>query len=133
MGMIAKPVANIPLTAPGAPGMLRALKGCRFEPAVWLSRGKMYLIVVTANDPRTYRTIPGFYDVPDKGKVVFIKTFTLLQISAMSVARTWAIVYEAMEGDPPLDWTPDKQFDYRQYKIEEVVAEREKRVQVNAI
>jgi len=127
MGEISKPISNLPLTAPATPGMLREIKGCRFEPAVWLSREKFYLIVVTHYDPKTYRTIPGFYDVPDKGVVAFIVRFRPIQVSSISVAGMKAIVFEAIEGTPPIDWTPDKQFDFRKYRLESFAIQAQKR------
>jgi len=75
MGSIIRPTSNIPLTAPAIPGMLKELKGCCFNPPVWLGRGKLYLIVVTPNP--AYQTIAGFYEVPDKGIVTYIKDFKL--------------------------------------------------------
>lgn len=119
MGSIIKPVANLPLTAPGIPGMLKELKGCQFNPPVWLTRNRLYLIVVTPH--LVYQTIRGFYEVPDKGIVTFVKDFKLLQESMWSEARNHAFVFEAIEGDPPLDWTPKSQFDYRKYQIDQIV------------
>jgi len=133
MGEILKPVSNLPLTCPSTPGILRRLKGCRFEPGVWLARHKLYLIVVTQNPPELYQTISGFYEVPDKGIVAFIREFKPLQVSHRSEAGTRAIVYEAIEGDPPLDWKPEMQFDYRQYTIDKIVARRAERMKNNGV
>jgi len=119
MGQIIKPVANLPLTAPGIPGILKELKGCEFNPPVWLGRDRFYLIVVTPNP--FYQTIAGFYEVPDKGIVTFVKGFKFLQVSKWSASKNHAFVFEAIEGDPPLDWTPQSQFDYRKYQIDQII------------
>ncbi|MFZ2399008.1 MAG: hypothetical protein WAW31_10160 [Smithella sp.] len=123
MGSIIRPTSNIPLTAPAIPGMLKELKGCCFNPPVWLGRGKLYLIVVTPNP--AYQTIAGFYEVPDKGIVTYIKDFKLLQVSMWNEAMNRAFIFEAVEGDPPLDWKPESQFDYRKYQIDQIVLRRQ--------
>ena len=123
MGSIIRPTSNIPLTAPAIPGMLKELKGCEFNPPVWLARDKFYLIVVTPNP--AYQTIAGFYEVPDKGIVTYIKDFKLLQVSMWNEAMNRAFIFEAIEGDPPLDWKPESQFDYRKYQIDQIVLRRQ--------
>lgn len=123
MAEIIKPVANIPLTAPSLPGVLAELKGCMFNPPVTLNRDELYLIVVTP--AMAYRTIPGFYDVPDKGFVTFCRDFILVAASQVGRGRTRAFVFQAIEGEPPHDWVPDKGFDYRRYRVEQVIARQQ--------
>lgn len=123
MAEIIKPVANIPLTAPSTPGVLATLKGCPFNPPVTLNRNELYLIVVTPS--LAYRTVPGFYDVPDKGFVTFCRDFILVSASQLGPAKTRAFVFRAIEGTPPLDWVPDKAFDYRKYNIEQIIARQQ--------
>jgi len=110
MGQILKPVANIPLTAPSTPGKLPTIKGCVFNPPVYLDRGKLYLIVVSHR--RVYVPEKGFYDVPDKGHLTFIAGFKRIDVSHPNGAglRCWA--FEALEGHPPADWVPKAQGSY---------------------
>lgn len=95
-------VSHIPLTCPGSPGNIKMIKGCEFVPPVTLNRDCLYFIVVTFRDP--YIPQPGWYDVPEKGHVTWIKSFSLIQVSNPCLPqklRCW--VFEAFEGLPPIE------------------------------
>lgn len=133
MGQILKPVANIPLTCPSVPGKVTDIKGCKFTPAVFLNRGKMYFVVVTNKAkwfkwpegiPQTQERVQsyeragflvlqrGFYDVPDKGYLTFITDFKPYAKSERSIAGSTCYIFEALEGNPPADWVPNVQGRY---------------------
>jgi hypothetical protein len=96
-------VAHIPLTAVGqVPGTLGEIKGCKFFPPVTL---------VVVSHHKVYTPQPGWYDVPDKGYLTWVKGFRVVQVSKPNAAaefvpglgthRAW--VFEAIEGQPPVD------------------------------
>jgi len=94
-------VSNIPLTCPSTPGVLREIKGCQFVPPVFLNRDTLYFVVVT--NRLSYMPQSGWYDVPDKGYLTWIKAFQLLQVSYVSIAGSHARIYKAIEGEPPVE------------------------------
>lgn len=97
-------IANLALEAPEYGGTYPPIKGCVFNPPLYLETGRYYLIVVTSRFK--FVPVPGFYDAPTKGKLIWVKEFRLLGVSMPSPAwmRCWA--FEAIEGDPPADSIP---------------------------
>jgi hypothetical protein len=147
MSEIRKPIANVPLTTTSSPGILRGAKGCRFEPGLWLRKGEMYLMIMSQAEHVPYPPA-GFYDVPDLGRVAYVKYFKPYQRSeyrtvtaqdiiesagneeVLSRLRKWRMfVFQAFEGDPPNDFVPDANFDYKRANIDRMVAELERRLQ----
>jgi hypothetical protein len=160
MPELIKPVANLPLQT--EPGCVREIKGCVFNPPVYLIRGHRYLINLTKNPLFVFSvqgmvvpldtlglmgqgeklcywseehqryfffTMPGFYVAPDEGgKTHFVKDFKFVQVSHRSEAGHIAVIMEAILGDPPLDWKASDQFDYREYKIEQITKQRTDRL-----
>ena len=106
--LIKAQISNIPLTCPGTPAAVTEIKGCKFTPAVYLDRGKLYLVVVSPQRPGRMIPKAGFYDVPEKGYLTWIASFKIVAVSAMSFARYYCHILEAFEGDPPKDCAPVK-------------------------
>jgi hypothetical protein len=104
--MIKKQVSNIPLTCPGTPASVTEIKGCKFTPAVYLSRGKLYLVVVSPQRPGRMIPKAGFYDVPEKGYLSWIGSFKIIAVSAMSMAGYFCHILEAFESDVPKNCIP---------------------------
>jgi hypothetical protein len=144
MGNILQPIANIPITTTTTPGILRGVKGCRFEPGLWLNTSDMYLMIMSQEDHVPYPQA-GFYDVPDKGKVVFITHFKPYQRSeyrtitpedvaesngnddVLNRLRKWRMfVFLAYQGDPPYDFVPTADYNYKQAQIEQIMARTER-------
>jgi len=105
-GIIQKQISNIPLTCPGTPAAVTEIKGCKFTPAVYLDRGKLYLVVVSPQLPGRMIPKTGFYDVPEKGYLTWIASFKIVAVSAPSFARYYCHILEAFEGDAPKDCVP---------------------------
>jgi hypothetical protein len=94
------------LTCPGTPAAVTEIKGCKFTPAVYLDRGKLYLVVVSPQLPGRMIPKAGFYDVPEKGYLTWIASFKVVAVSASSFARYYCHIFEAFEGDAPKDCAP---------------------------
>jgi hypothetical protein len=109
-GTIQKQISNIPLTCPGTPATVTELKGCKFTPAVYLDRGKLYLVVVSPQLPGRLVAQKGFYDVPEKSYLTWIENFKIVAVSARSTAGYYCHILEAFEGDAPKDCAPVKGF-----------------------
>jgi hypothetical protein len=105
-GMIKKQVSNIPLTCPGTPASVTEIKGCKFTPAVYLDRGKLYLVVVSQQLPGRMIPKAGFYDVPEKSYLSWIGSFKIVAVSAMNMAGYFCHIFEAFEADAPKDCIP---------------------------
>ena len=121
MSDIMKPIANLPLTAPPMGITVKEIKGCEFNPELWLVPPHLYLMLF---DQRTIceNPFPGFYSVPDKGdKVVFCKGFKPYRRSEKNEFGWSTFVFIALEGDPPLDWVPDQKYNYRDAKIHQIM------------
>ena len=103
---IAKPVSNIPLTCPSIPGKVVEIKGCKFTPAVYLTRGRLYYIYVGPRSFEQVPQIPGFYDVPEKSYLAWIDHFKVIAGAAKSRAGNNCFIFEAFEGTPPNDFVP---------------------------
>jgi len=104
--IIKKQVSNIPLTCPGVPASVTEIKGCKFTPAVYLNRGKLYLVVVSPQLPGRMVLKAGFYDVPEKSYLTWIDSFKIVAVSAMNHARYFCHIFEAFEGDAPKNCLP---------------------------
>lgn len=147
MSDLLQPIANIPLTTTSSPGILRGVKGCRFEPGLWLRKGELYLMIMSQEGQVGYPP-PGFYDAPDLGRIVYVKYFKPYQRSehrtitsqdfiesagneeVLARLRQWRMfVFQAFEGDPPNDFVPTANFDYKQHRVNKMVAELERRLQ----
>ena len=141
MSGILQPVANIPLTTTTTPGILKGVKGCRFEPGLWLNTTDMYLMVMSREEQIGYPPA-GFYEVPDRGEVVYITRFKPYQRSeyrtitpadvlesmgnteVLNNLKRWRMfVFIAYQGDPPLGFMPSSNFDYRKHKIQKIAAQ----------
>ncbi len=146
MSSVLQPVSNISLTTTSNPGILRGVKGCRFEPGLWLRKGELYLIIASTEN---LISLPpaGFYDAPDLGKIVYCKYFKPYQRSeyrtitpqdivdsagneeVLNRLKQWRMyVFLAFESDPPKDCVPTVDFDYKQHRIDLTVAELERRM-----
>jgi len=108
--MIKKQISNIPLTCPGTPASVTEIKGCKFTPAVYLDRGKLYLVVVSPQLPGKLIAQKGFYDVPEKGYLTWIDHFKVVAVSYRSLAGYYCHILEAFESDAPRDCVPVKGF-----------------------
>jgi hypothetical protein len=108
--LIQKQISNIPLTCPGTSAAVTEIKGCKFTPAVYLDRGKLYLVVVSPQLPGKLIAKKGFYDVPEKSYLTWIENFKIVAVSAPSPARYYCHILEAFEGDAPKDCAPVKGF-----------------------
>lgn len=95
-------VANLELECPEYGGAYPPIKGCIFNPPLYLPGERYYLIVVTARP--IFRPMPGFYNV--KATLIWVKEFRLLQVSMPSPAGMKCWAFEAIEGDPPKDAVP---------------------------
>jgi hypothetical protein len=134
---ILKPIANLPLSSPPRGVLFRDIKGCSFGKGLRLNPGHLYLFFSSQEN-----SIPlppsGFYDIADKGVTVFIKHFkpymrsdyrritvaesiTMHATAAAELSKWRVFVFEAFEGDPPLDWVPDRNFNYKKANIEHLV------------
>jgi hypothetical protein len=88
----------------------------------------------------------GFYEVPDKGKTIYITHFKPYQRSEYRTIRKedrialhnnpeqlrelhkWRMyVFLAYEGDPPANFVPTANFDYKQQRITNIMASLEGR------
>lgn len=94
-------VSHIPLTCPSSPATIKVLKGCEFIPPVTLNRGTLYFIVVSNRE--VYIPSPGWYDVPEKSHLTWIKSFKPVDVSKRSHAGSACWVFEAFEGLPPVE------------------------------
>lgn len=97
-------IANIPLEWSRVPIKIQMLKGCQFTPALYLPAGKLWFFVVTFK--RGYRIQPGFYPVPERGDIAWVKGFKPYAMSERSAANGICYVFEAIEGDPLKDAVP---------------------------
>ena len=141
---ILKPVANIPITTTSSSGILKGVKGCRFEPGLWLNTTDMYLMIMSQEEHVPYPPA-GFYEVPDRGKTVYITHFKPYQRSerrqitpddvaasngnmeVLAQLHKWRMfVFLAYEGDVPFNFVPDANFDYKQARIEKIMAGMER-------
>jgi hypothetical protein len=147
MGDLLRPIANLPLTIARPTDSLFSrtivnLKGCIFNPGVYLKSGVYYFINITRG---TFFQTPkgnwvivqstgerqfmnGFYGLPDN-RVVFIRDFKPVAISAPNEFGYRGWIFEAIPGEVPKDWLPDKEFDYARYEIEEVIQRRTERLE----
>lgn len=105
MGHMAQ-ISNIDLTCPGIPATITKIKGCVFTPAVYLTRGKLYLIFFTNKLPKQVQARAGFYNVPEKSYYAWIKEFKPVAVSAKSITGTYCYIAEAIEGQPPPNFVP---------------------------
>ena len=144
MGNILRPVGNQPLTTTSTAGILNGVKGCKFSPGLWLRPGEMYLMIMSQADMVPYPPA-GFYDRPDKGDVVYITHFKPYQRSEhrtiteadraalfnnpeqLAELHKWRMfVFLAYEGNVPANFMPSANFDYKQAKIENIMANIER-------
>jgi hypothetical protein len=126
MSDILRPVANLPLTVPPRGVLFRMVKGCSFNKGLRLDPDKLYLLF-HSREQKISMPPAGFYDVPDKGIVIFVKEFKPYARSEFNEFGWRVYVFRAFQGDPPLDWKPDKNFNYKQAEIERVVMQQEAR------
>jgi hypothetical protein len=97
-------IANIPLERPEYPTRVTEIKGCRFLPPVFLSMGRLYLIVVTFK--KWWTPKEGFYHVPAAKYATWISRFVLKAQSADSESGGRCFIFECYEGTPPIDAQP---------------------------
>ena len=97
-------IANLALECPEYGGAYPPIKGCVFNPPLYLTSDKYYLIVVTSRLIFVPET--GFYFAPTKNKLIWVKKFRLLQVSMSSPAGMECWAFEAIEGDPPKNVVP---------------------------
>ncbi len=90
------------LSCPEFPTKIRKVKGLEFIPPFVMNSRTLYFVVVS--DRPTYYPSVGFYDVPERGFITWVKEFRLVAQSVSlprgSVFHT-AYVFEAIEGHPP--------------------------------
>jgi hypothetical protein len=137
MSGILSPVANLPLTTSPRGVKILDVKGCKFIDGLRLDPGKFYLMFFS-----TENQVPlpssGFYEIADKKEIIFIKEFrpymrseyrTITTVEELTMhpdalkqlSRWRVFVFRAFEGDPPLDYVPERNFDYKRANIEHLV------------
>ena len=99
-------ISNIPLTYNSLPMTLTDIKGCKFTPALYLNSKTHYLVLVSHRPPTLIKPECGFYDVPDKGHLAWIRSFAPVGMSAQNIAGNRCYVWEAIEGMPPPNVIP---------------------------
>jgi hypothetical protein len=103
---------HLTLMAPNTPLRMEKVQHCIFNPAVYLNRGTLYFLMVTYKHPFTPET--GFYNVPEKGYITWIRGFRLIAVSQEHHFPLWdenvgenvtyankAYLFEAFEGEAP--------------------------------
>ena len=140
MSNILCPVSNYPLTAPPMGITFPSIKGCPFNPELWLSPPNLYLMV-HERGKACRNPYVGFYNIPDQDRNVWIKEFRPYHrseeriINGEDMAKCdyaqlvqlsmWRIfVFIAIQGDAPMDYVPQVNFDYRGAKIEQISIKR---------
>ena len=144
MGEILRPISNVPLTTTSSPGILRGVKGCRFEPGLWLRPNELYLMIMS-KEREIPMPPPGFYEAPDKGETYYISHFKPYQRSEyrtiteedrialhnnpeqLQELHKWRMfVFTAYEGDVPFNYVPTRNFDYKTARIQQIMGEVER-------
>lgn len=97
-------IANIPIERPELPTRIRDIKGCSFMPPVYLTAGRLYLIVVTHR--KWWTPKQGFYHVPAARYATWISRFVMIAQSAPSESQGRCFIFECLEGTPPIDAQP---------------------------
>jgi hypothetical protein len=101
------------LMTTSSPMKVEKLHGCVFKTPVYLDRDRMYFIGVNNFLPG-WKPAPGFYSVPEKGFITWIRDFVVKEVSigrpyaewddavGGNVPKMmWCHVLEALEGEAP--------------------------------
>ncbi len=83
------------------------VKECVFNPPVFLTTKRLWFVAVV-NSEHMKPPPAGWYDVPEKGHITWIRYFRLEAASLPNSLRSRCFIWEAFEGDPPMDILPKR-------------------------